>query len=203
MTRFGFGWVIGSVKVRSPGPGPGLARIPGRASLCLIPSEPVGDPSIPVTDTAVTDRPASPIGLGPLRAAPAGLPDPSFTPPTVAEAGDPFTAVRVIDLLARIERGRPVRLADIADRLNATYLDWLFPTPVVADVVLQLQANWMADYRNSGGIVVADGLHGPTVTLEDSSRVDPWIVRQAQREAASCTERLAEFSRRDRPTSGD
>ena len=26
--------------------------------------------------------------------------------------------------------------------------------------------------------------------------------RQAQREAASCTERLAEFSRRDRPSSG-
>jgi hypothetical protein len=33
--------------------------------------------------------------------------------------------------------------------------------------------------------------------------VDPWIVRQAQRERASCTERLAEFSRRDRRTSGD
>jgi hypothetical protein len=157
----------------------------------------------PVTDTPVSDRPAPAIGLGPLRPAPAGMPDPSFTPPTVAEAGDPFTAVRVIDLLARLERGRPVRLADIADRLDATYLDWLFPVAVVADVALQLQANWMADYRNSGGIVVADGLHGPTLTIESSSRVDPWIVRQAQREAASCTERLAEFSRRDRPTSGD
>jgi hypothetical protein len=156
-----------------------------------------------VTDAPVSDPPNPAIGLGPLRPAPAGLPDPSFTPPTVAEAGDPFTAVRVIDLLARIERGRPVRLADIADRLNATYLDWLFPVPVVADVVLQLQANWMADYRNSGGIVIADGLHGPTITIESSSRVDPWIVRQAQREAASCTGRLAEFSRRDRPTSGD
>ena len=55
----------------------------------------------------------------------------------------------MVDLLARVERGRPVRLADIADRLNATYLDWLFPVPVVADVILQLQANWMADYRNS------------------------------------------------------
>ena len=75
--------------------------------------------------------------------------------------------------------------------------------PVVAAVVLQLQANWMADYRNSAGIVVEDGPLGPTLTIEDSSRVDPWIVRQAQREAASCTERLAEFSRRDRPSSGD
>jgi len=106
-------------------------------------------------------------------------------------------------LLARVERGRPVRLADIVDRLNATYLDWLFSVSVVADVALQLQANWMTDYRNSSGIVVEDGPSGPTLTIEDSSRVDPWIVRQAAREAASCTERLAEFSRRDRPSSGD
>jgi hypothetical protein len=143
------------------------------------------------------------IGLGPLRPAPEGLPDPSFTPPTIAESGDPFTTVRVIHLLARLERGRSVRLADIVDRLNATYLDWLFSVAVVADVVLQLQSNWMTDYRNASGIVVDDGPSGPTVTIEESSRVDPWIVRQAAREAASCTERLIEFSRRDRPSSGD
>ena len=153
-----------------------------------------------VTDAPTTDRPT--IGLGPLRPAPAGLPDPAITPPTVAEAGDPFTTVRVIDLVARLERGSPIRIADVVDRLNASYLDWLFTAQVVADVLLQLQANWMADYRNSSGIVVEDGPNGPTVTIEDSSRVDPWIVRQAARAAADCTERLAEFSRRDRP-SGD
>ena len=152
-----------------------------------------------VTDTLA---PSSTVGLGPLRPAPPGLPDPNVIPPTIAESGDPFTTVRVIDLVARLERGRPIRLADIADRLDAMYLDWLFPVGVVADVALQLGANWMADYRNSSGIVVADGPSGPTLTIEDSSRVDPWIVRQAQRAAASCTERLAEFSRRDRP-SGD
>ena len=151
----------------------------------------------------MTDAPPATIGLGPLRPAPAGMPDPAVTPPTVAEARDPFTTVRVLDLLARVERGRAVRLADIADRLNASYLDWLFPVPVVADVALQLQANWMADYRNSSGIQVEDGPAGPTLMIEDSSRVDPWIVRQAQRAAAECTERLAEFSRRDRPTSAD
>ena len=150
----------------------------------------------------MTDAPTVTIGLGPLRPAPAGLPDPAIAPPNVGESGDPFTAIRVIDLLARIERGRPVRLADLADRLNASYLDWLFPVPVIADVVLQLQANWMTDYRNSSGIVVEDGPSGPMLTIEDTSRVDPWIVRQAQRVAADCTERLAEFSRRDRP-SGD
>jgi hypothetical protein len=151
----------------------------------------------------VTDAPTVTIGLGPLRPAPAGLPDPAIDPPNVGESGDPFTAIRVIDLLARIERGRPVRLADIADRLNASYLDWLFPVPVIVDVALQLQANWMADYRNSSGIVLEDGSIGALLTIEDSSRVDPWIVRQAQRVADECTERLAEFSRRDRPSSGD
>jgi len=142
------------------------------------------------------------VGLGPLRPAPAGLPDPGIVPPTIAEAGDPFTAVRVIDLLARLERGVPVRLSDVVDRLNALYLDWLFSVPVVADVALQLQSNWMADYRNSSGIVLEDGPLGASIAIEDSSRVDPWIVRQARREAALCTERLSEFSRRDRPTSG-
>jgi len=150
----------------------------------------------------VTDAPTLTIGLGPLRPAPAGLPDPDIVPPNIGETGDPFTALRVIDLLARLERGRPVRLSDIADRLNASYLDWLFPVPVIAAVALQLQVNWMADYRNSSGIVVEDGPNGAVLTIEDSSRVDPWIVRQAQRVAADCTERLAEFSRRDRP-SGD
>lgn len=151
----------------------------------------------------MTDAPIATIGLGPLRPAPAGLPDPAVAPPTIAESGDPFTTLRVIDLLARLERGRPQRLADIAARLDATYLDWLFPVPVVADVVIQLQADWMADYRNSSGIVLEDGATGAILTIEDSSRVDPWIVRQAQRAAADCTERLAEFSRRDRPSSAD
>jgi hypothetical protein len=150
----------------------------------------------------VIDTSVSAIGLGSLRPAPAGLPDPAITPPTIAESGDPFTAVRVIVLLARLERGRQNRVADIAERLDATYLDWLFSPGVVADVALQLQANWMADYRNSSGIVVEEGPYGATITIEESSRVDPWIVRQARREAAACTERLAEFSRRDRPTSG-
>ena len=150
----------------------------------------------------VNDAPTATVGLGPLRAAPNGLPDPAIVPPTIAEAGDPFSAIRVIDLLARLERGRPIRLADIVDRLNATYLDWLFTASVVADVALQLQVNWMADYRNSSGIVVEDGPLGPSIAIEESSRVDPWIVRQAEREAIACTERLAEFSRRDRLTSG-
>src|SRR3954468_23792539 len=136
-----------------------------------------------------TDLSPSPApGLGVLRPAPPGLPEPTLAPPVVAETADPFTSLRVIALLARLERGRPVRITDVADRLNATYLDWLFPPAVVADVAVALQANWMADYRNSSGIVLADGPYGTTIEIEDSSRVDPWIVRQAEREAAACRE---------------
>ncbi len=153
----------------------------------------------PVPEPSILSEPTA-VGLGPVRDAPSGLPDPAITPPTVAESGDPFSTLRVIDLVARIERGRAIRLEDIADRLNATYLDWLFPPRVVADVALQLAANWMTDYRNSAGFEIADGPSGPTLTIEDSPRVDPWIVGQARRTAAECTERLAEFSRRDRPT---
>jgi hypothetical protein len=146
------------------------------------------------------DSPISTVtpGLGALRPAPAGLPDADLAPPVVGESNDPFTTLRVIHLLARIERGRPIRLADIVDRLNATHLDWIFPAPVVADVAVALQANWLADYRNGSGIVLEDGPYGPTIAIEDSSRVDPWIVRQAERERAACRERLAAFSRLDR-----
>ena len=126
-----------------------------------------------------------------------GLPDADLRPPIVADSGDPFASLRVAHTVARLPRGVPVRLRDIVDSLNAEYLDWSFSRPVVAAVVVQLQANWMADYRNSSGIVVEEGPLGATIAIEDSSRVDPWIVRQAVREAASCTERLAEFSRRD------
>jgi hypothetical protein len=146
-------------------------------------------------DTSIPDtRP----GLGPLRARPAGLPEPTLAPPVVAESGDPFAALRVIDLLARIERGRPARIADLVDRLNATYLDWMFSPSVVGDVAVTLQANWMTDYRNSSGIVLEDGPYGATIEIEDTTRVDPWIVRQGQRELAACRERLAAFSRLDR-----
>ncbi len=127
---------------------------------------------------------------------PATLP----SPPVVAESADPFTDLRVVDLVARLPRGRAVDLSAIVDRLNATYLDWLFEARVVADALVQLQANWFSDYRNQSGIVLDDGESGVTLTIEDSTRVDPWIARQAQRLAGACREALDEFSRRDRRT---
>jgi hypothetical protein len=123
-----------------------------------------------------------------------GLPDPHIQPPTVAEAGDPFSQLRVVHLLARVPRGVALRVRDIVDQLNADYLDWSFSREVVVATVVQLQANWLTDYRNSDGIVLADGPAGPELTLEDTSRVDPWIVRQAERLAAACAEQLSEFA---------
>ena len=123
-----------------------------------------------------------------------GLPDPNIQPPVVAEPADPFAQLRVVHLLGRIPRGAAVRVRDIVDQLNVDYLDWSFSRDVVVATVVQLQANWLTDYRNADGIVLDDGPTGPELTIEDSSRVDPWIVRQAERLAVTCGERLAEFA---------
>ena len=138
----------------------------------------------------------------PRRTAPAGFPFELPAPPVVAESGDPFTSLRVIGAVAVMERGVPVRLDDLVARLNAAHLDWLFARPVVVSVLVTLQANWMTDYRNSSGIVLAEGPGGATVRVEDSSRVDPWITRQALRELAACRDALDEFARRDRLATG-
>ena len=133
-----------------------------------------------------------------MRSAPPGMPEPSIAAPVIAESGDPFAALRVVDLVSRLPRGRALAMSAIVDHLNAAYLDWLFEARVVADALIQLQSNWLADYRNTSGIVIDDGPGGATLTIEDSSRVDPWIARQAQRLADACRQELLEFSRRDR-----
>jgi len=139
------------------------------------------------------------IGRRPI---PAGFPDELPRPPVVAETRDPFAALRVIDAVARMDRGRLVRVDDLVDRLNATHLDWLFTRRVVVDALVALQANWLSDYRNASGIVLDDGDRGPVVALEDSSRVDPWLVQQARREERACREMLDEFARRDALNAG-
>jgi sigma54-dependent transcription regulator len=130
------------------------------------------------------------------------MPAATITPPVTAESGDPFTDLRVVDLVARLPRGRPIALSAIVARLNALHLDWLFEARPVSDAILQLQANWMADYRNTNGIVIDEGPSGTTVEIEDSTRVDPWIARQAQRLADACRGVLADFSRRDHAAGG-
>ncbi len=124
------------------------------------------------------------------------MPAADLAPPVIAESRDPFAALRIVDLVARLERGRPISLAAIVERLNATHLDWLFERRVVADALVQLQANWLSDYRNATGIAIDEGPAGTTVAIEDSPRVDPWIAHQAQRLAERCHEVLADFARR-------
>ncbi len=102
-----------------------------------------------------------------------------------------------MELVARVERGWPVLLDDLVAALNARYLDWVFDRAVVADAVVALQANWMADFRNASGIVLDDGPYGPALTLEDTARVSAWLVGQAQRAAVECRRQLAAFSRLD------
>lgn len=124
-----------------------------------------------------------------------GLPDPSIQPPTVAHSGDPFSALRIVHLVARVPRGRPLRVRDLVDRLNADYLDWTFSRPVVIDAIVQLQSNWLSDYRTRDGILIEEGDAGPELTVEDSGRVNPWIIRQVERLAADCREALQVFAR--------
>ena len=131
------------------------------------------------------------------RPLPPGFPADRPQPPVIAESGDPFAGLRILDALARLERGREVRLDDLVDRLNAAHLDWLFPRPVVVDALIALQANWHADYRSGSGIVLDEGQRGATVLVEDTSKMDPWLVAQAERLAQSCRETLRAFARRD------
>ena len=126
-----------------------------------------------------------------------GLPNPNISPPVVADSGDPFAALRVAHLLAQLPRGEAVRLRDIVDRLNADYLDWSFSRPVVVSVIVQLQANWMTDYRTRDGLLLRDGPAGEELVIEDSGRVEPWIVRQVERLAAACREQLRAFAREE------
>lgn len=123
-----------------------------------------------------------------------GLPDPNVWPPVVADSGDPFASLRVAHLLARLERGVPIRLRDIVDQLNADYLDWAFSRSVVAAVCVQMQSNWVADFRTSLGFDLGEGDRGAELTIENSVRAEPWLVRQAERYALECQGRLRSFA---------
>ena len=95
-------------------------------------------------------------------------------------------------------RGVRERLADIADALNAAHLDWLFERRVVADELLQLQANWFSDFRTTTGFIVEEGDYGAVVTLEDSPRMTGWLERQVAKAHEACRAELSAFAKNDR-----
>ena len=119
-------------------------------------------------------------------------------PPVVAEARSPFTTLRVATLLLDRPRGATERVAAIVDALNAAHLDWMFESRVVADELLQLQANWFGDFRTAAGFVVADSTDGATLHLEDSPRMSGWLERQIEKAHAACRAELDAFARNDR-----
>ena len=125
------------------------------------------------------------------------LPDPNIRPPTVAQSTDPFAALRVAHLIARLPRGVPARIRDVVDRLNVDYLDWSFSRSVVIATAVQLQSNWLADFRTSAGFELTEGERGEELVIEDSPRAGPWLVRQVERLAAECREELAAFAREE------
>lgn len=86
-------------------------------------------------------------------------------------------------------------MRDIVDELNSEYMDWAFSRSVVAAVVVQMQANWVADFRTSLGFELIAGDRGDELTIEDSARAQPWLVRQVERYAMECQARLLSFSR--------
>jgi hypothetical protein len=99
-----------------------------------------------------------------------------------------------VHLLARAPRGVPLRVRDLVDQLNVEYVDWSFSRAVVVAAILQLQANWLSDYRNSDGIAFDEDATGPTVTVEDTLRVEPWMTRQVARLHDECELRLRAFA---------
>lgn len=131
------------------------------------------------------------------------LPDPNLHPPTVADSGDPFSALRIVHLMARLPRGERIPVREIVARLNAEFLDWAFSPRVVADAVAQIQVNWIADYRTIEGIRLEDDPSGAWLEIEDSARSGPWLVEQAHRLAGECRAQLQEFARAEgRATEG-
>ena len=121
-------------------------------------------------------RPPSPPSAWAAAPRPSRPARPGDHPPNVGETGDPFTALRVIDL-ARPPRARPARSGSLTSPIGSTRRTstGCFPCRSSPTSLLQLQANWMADYRNSSGIVIEDGPSGPTAHdrgLEPGRSVD-------------------------------
>ena len=123
-----------------------------------------------------------------------GLPDPNISPPQSAQSGDPFARLRIVHLAARLPRATPVRLRDVVERLNSEYVDWSFDRGVVVEALVQLQSNWMIDFRNTSGIDFGQDEAGDTVAIEDTARVDPWMIAQLERLTAECRQRLRAFA---------
>ena len=65
--------------------------------------------------------------------------------------------------------------------LNAAFLDWYFPEKVVLAELVQLQANWSISYHGEDRIVLDRNERGHTLLIVDSSRMNSFLMAQANR----------------------
>jgi hypothetical protein len=129
--------------------------------------------------------------LGP---APAGMPEPSLVPPQIARSGDPFAALRIVHLLARLHRNVTHQLRDVVVALNAAYLDWSFSEKVVLSALVQLQSNWAISFHGEDRIVLDRNERGHTLLIIDSSKMTSFLQSEANRLVHACQEELREFA---------
>lgn len=125
---------------------------------------------------------------------PDGMPDPALAPPQIARSGDPFAALRIVHFLSRLRRNETLQLRDVANALNAEFLDWFFSEKVLLAELVQLQANWSISFHGDDRIVLDRNERGHTLLLTDSTKMSSFLVNEAQRLAAACQEELRRFT---------
>jgi hypothetical protein len=122
------------------------------------------------------------------------MPDPDVAPPQVARAGDPFASLRVVVGLSRLTRNVTHQLRDVVAALDAAYLDWSFGEEVVLAELVQLQSNWSISFHGEDRIVLGANERGRTVLIVDSTKMTPFLLAQAQAQAAACDAALRAFA---------
>ena len=122
------------------------------------------------------------------------MPDPSLAPPQIARSGDPFSALRIVHFVSRLQRNATLQLRDVVAALNATYLDWYFSEKVVLAELVQLQANWSISFHGDDRIVLDRNERGHTLLIVDSTKMSTFLVNEARRLADACAEELRRFT---------
>jgi len=126
--------------------------------------------------------------------APEGMPDPDLAPPQIAHSGDPFAALRVVHFVSRLRRNETLQLRDVANALNAEFLDWYFSEKVLLAELVQLQANWGISFHGDDRIVLDRNERGHTLLIVDSTKMSSFLVNEARRLADACAESLRTFT---------
>jgi hypothetical protein len=144
-----------------------------------------------LTDANGGDGGAPPL-VGP---APAAMPSPELAPPQIARTGDPFAALRIVHFLSRLRRNATLQLRDVVTALNAAYLDWAFDERVVLAELVQLQSNWSISFHGEDRIVLDRNERGHTLLIVDSTKMNSFLVAEANRLIAKCEQELRDFAR--------